>query len=114
MIAPAVPLLAFGLPHGMDWIWILVIVILIFGPKKLPDLARGIGRSLGEFRKAKDDFDRELKESMKDQPKPVAVSPVSTDPLAPVATSTASGTPGTPPGAVPPAAPLPAEPKKEA
>lgn len=113
MTAPAAPFLAL-LPHGMDWIWILVIVILIFGPKKLPDLARGIGRSLGEFRKAKDDFDRELKESMKEQPKVAAVpaSPVSPDPLAAVAPATTLGAAGTPPGAVHPV-PVP-EPKKEA
>ncbi len=111
MTAPVAPFLAL-LPHGMDWIWILVIVILIFGPKKLPDLARGIGRSLGEFRKAKDDFDRELKESMKEQPKPVvvpSVGPVSADPLSVTAASTTPGVAGTPPGAVHPAP----EPKKE-
>ena len=111
MTAPVAPFLAL-LPHGMDWIWILVIVLLIFGPKKLPDLARGLGKSIGEFRKAKDDFDRELKESMKEQPKTVvvpSVSSVSTDAMAPVAAANTAGTAGTPPGAV---HPVP-EPKKE-
>ena len=32
---------------------ILVIVFLLFGAKKLPEFARGLGKSLGEFKKAK-------------------------------------------------------------
>ena len=54
------PLFAIGLPHGMEWLWIALIVILLFGADKLPKLARGLGRSLGEFKKAKDEFDKEL------------------------------------------------------
>lgn len=33
-------------PQGWEWIIILVIVLLLFGSKKLPDLARGLGRSM--------------------------------------------------------------------
>ncbi len=36
---------------GAEWIWILVIVILLFGAKKLPELARSLGASTKEFRK---------------------------------------------------------------
>lgn len=39
---------------------IFLIVLLLFGAKKLPELARGIGKSMGEFRKARDDFEREI------------------------------------------------------
>jgi TatA/E family protein of Tat protein translocase len=39
---------------------ILVLVLLLFGPKKLPELARGLGRGIQEIRKATDDFKREL------------------------------------------------------
>ncbi|MDE1171326.1 MAG: twin-arginine translocase TatA/TatE family subunit [Verrucomicrobium sp.] len=56
------------LPHGLDWVWIVLIVLLLFGPKKLPELARGLGKSLGEFKKAKADFDQELKQSMQTPP----------------------------------------------
>ncbi|MEG0024231.1 MAG: twin-arginine translocase TatA/TatE family subunit [Akkermansia sp.] len=43
-----------------ELIAILVIVFLLFGAKKLPELARGIGKSLGEFKKAKNEFEDEL------------------------------------------------------
>jgi sec-independent protein translocase protein TatA len=45
---------------GPDLIIILLIVLLLFGAKKLPELARGMGQALREFNKAKDDFEREL------------------------------------------------------
>ncbi len=54
------PLFALGLPHGMEWFWIALIVILLFGADKLPKLARGLGKSLGEFKKAKEDFEKEI------------------------------------------------------
>lgn len=51
---------------------ILVIVFLLFGAKKLPEFARGLGKSLGEFKKAKSEFEEELmkteKETMSDSP----------------------------------------------
>lgn len=39
---------------------IFVVILLLFGAKKLPELARGIGKSMGEFKKARDDFEREI------------------------------------------------------
>jgi TatA/E family protein of Tat protein translocase len=39
---------------------ILVIVLLVFGPRKLPELARGIGRSLSELKRAAEDVKQEL------------------------------------------------------
>ena len=57
------PFFAFGMPGGPEWILIFLVLLLLFGAKKLPELARGIGRSLGEFRKAKDDFEKEITES---------------------------------------------------
>ncbi len=48
-------------PIGMpEMIMIFVVVLLLFGAKKLPELARGIGKSMGEFKKARDDFEREI------------------------------------------------------
>ncbi len=58
---------------GPDLIVILLIVLVLFGAKKLPDLARGMGQAMKEFQKAKDDFGHELSSSGssagKDQPR---------------------------------------------
>lgn len=53
--------LAFALPQGPEWIIIFVVVLLLFGAKKIPELARGLGKSMGEFKKAREDFEREIK-----------------------------------------------------
>lgn len=37
--------------HGLDLVVILVIALLIFGPKKLPEMGSAIGKSIKEFRK---------------------------------------------------------------
>src|SRR6201992_3357543 len=45
---------------GPDLIIILFIVLILFGAKKLPELARGMGQAVKEFQKAKDEFTDEL------------------------------------------------------
>jgi sec-independent protein translocase protein TatA len=45
---------------GPDLIVILLICLLLFGSKKLPELARGMGEAFKEFHKAKDEIEREL------------------------------------------------------
>jgi sec-independent protein translocase protein TatA len=49
-----------GMPEIL--IIILVIVILLFGAKKLPELARSLGRAKGEFDRGKMEIERELRE----------------------------------------------------
>ncbi len=39
---------------------ILIVVLLVFGPERLPDVARGVGRTLGEFRRTLDEMKREF------------------------------------------------------
>lgn len=48
---------------GPDLLIILLIVLLLFGAKKLPELAKGMGQAVREFNSAKDDFERELHKS---------------------------------------------------
>ena len=50
------------MPGGFEWIIILIIIaiLLLFGPQKLPELARGIGRALGEFRRGKIEVERQI------------------------------------------------------
>jgi sec-independent protein translocase protein TatA len=55
-------ILAFGIGNlgGPDLFIILLIVLVLFGAKKLPDLARSLGQSMNEFRKAREEIDREF------------------------------------------------------
>jgi sec-independent protein translocase protein TatA len=43
-----------------EMVMIFVVILLLFGAKKLPELARGVGKSMGEFKKARDDFEQEI------------------------------------------------------
>ena len=55
------------MPGWPEIVFILVIVILLFGAKKLPELARGLGQSLGEFKRARGEFEREIQKSTTDR-----------------------------------------------
>ena len=59
------PELLLSMPGGGEWIWILVIIIVFFGAKKIPDLARGLGKGMKEFKEAKDGKDDDKKEEDK-------------------------------------------------
>jgi sec-independent protein translocase protein TatA len=52
-------ILAFGTGNlgGPDLFIILLILLVLFGAKKLPDLPRSLGQSMNEFRKAREDID---------------------------------------------------------
>lgn len=50
-------LLAFGIPSGPDLIILLIIVLVLFGAKRLPEIARSLGESVHEFKKAKQEFE---------------------------------------------------------
>jgi len=58
-------ILAFGIGNlaGPDLLIVLVAVLLLFGAKKLPGLARSLGESLNEFRKARQDFDDQAQDA---------------------------------------------------
>ena len=48
---------------GPDMMVILLIVLLLFGAKRLPELARGMGKAVKEFSAARDEIQRELTQS---------------------------------------------------
>jgi|SRR5215471_7148839 sec-independent protein translocase protein TatA len=56
----------FGNLGGPDLFIILLIVLVLFGAKKLPELARSLGQSMNEFRKAREEFDKELHQAGQD------------------------------------------------
>lgn len=43
-----------------QWFILIIICLVIFGAKRLPEVARSLGRSLAAFKKAKQDFEQEL------------------------------------------------------
>ena len=56
------------IPGPMELILLLVIVLIIFGPGKLPDIGNAVGKGIREFRKAS----TELEESVRGEPKRAA------------------------------------------
>ncbi len=62
------PIFALGMPGLPELLIILLVIVILFGAKKLPELARGLGQSVNEFRKGKDEAEAESKEKPAAQP----------------------------------------------
>lgn len=67
---------------GPDMMVVLLIVILLFGAKRLPELARGMGRAVKEFNAARDEIEKGLNQSGPTSA-PLPISPHKTDSNAP-------------------------------
>jgi sec-independent protein translocase protein TatA len=52
-----------GLFSGPHIIILLLLIILLFGAKRIPDLARSLGRSIGEFKKGRAEGERDAKDA---------------------------------------------------
>jgi sec-independent protein translocase protein TatA len=63
-------LAAFGPLGTPELIIIAILVLVLFGAKKLPTFARSLGKSMGEFKKAKDEFQRELDQAQIEAERP--------------------------------------------
>jgi sec-independent protein translocase protein TatA len=76
-----------GLPFHPFWLIILLaIVLIIFGPGKLPELGGAVGRGIREFRKASNDITSEVRSSMdhkpEHEPAPTTTTTSATEPKA--------------------------------
>ncbi len=59
--------LLFSMPGGSEWIFIILIALLLFGGKKIPELMRGVGRGIREFNDAKTNVKSEIEDGMKEK-----------------------------------------------
>lgn len=57
-----------GLPGGTEWIVIILVVLLLFGGKKIPELMKGLGSGIREFNKARHDVTEKIREGMNEEP----------------------------------------------
>ncbi|HEY0271826.1 MAG TPA: twin-arginine translocase TatA/TatE family subunit [Chitinophaga sp.] len=78
---------------GTELLLIGLVVLLLFGGKKIPELMRGLGKGMREFNDAKNNVRREIEEGMRDINNATTAAPAATPaapaaPAAPVAAAT--------------------------
>jgi sec-independent protein translocase protein TatA len=71
--------MAISMPQGLDWIWILLIVLVIFGGRKLPDLARNLGKGMSEFKKGLNDVQNDVQNTKDDIVNEIKKAPTNDD-----------------------------------
>ncbi|MFY9088318.1 Sec-independent protein translocase subunit TatA/TatB [Arcobacter aquimarinus] len=54
-----------SMPGGMEWLLIALVVLLLFGGKKIPELAKGLGSGIKNFKKAVKDDEDDLADTKK-------------------------------------------------
>lgn len=57
-----------GMPGITEWVLIILVILLLFGGKKIPELMRGLGSGIREFNEAKNKVKSEIQEGMKTPP----------------------------------------------
>jgi Tat protein translocase TatB subunit len=82
----------FGTLGGPEIFLILVIALIVFGPRRLPEIGKSVGKMLAEFRKASTDFKRTIEEEVEaekyratipEPPAPPAPAPIERDGVPP-------------------------------
>lgn len=61
--------LAFGMPGGWEWIVIGLFLVVFFGAKKIPEIARGLGKGIREFKDATKDIKQEIEQGAQSEDK---------------------------------------------
>jgi sec-independent protein translocase protein TatA len=67
IISSMQPVLLLSMPGGSEWIFIVIIALLLFGGKKIPELMRGLGRGIREFNDAKSNVRSEIEEGIREK-----------------------------------------------
>jgi sec-independent protein translocase protein TatA len=65
--------------NGQHLIWLFLAIIILFGGRKIPELARGIGKGIREFNDAKDGVKNEIENGMKPVDKTTTSTTTSTN-----------------------------------
>jgi TatA/E family protein of Tat protein translocase len=84
---------------------ILVVALIFFGPKRLPDLAKSLGKGIAEFKKASEEVRKGIEDAVKEESASPGSAPASTPASgtppddAPVETAPSTGAPATAEGA---------------
>jgi sec-independent protein translocase protein TatA len=60
------PDLLMSMPGGTELIIILLVVVILFGGKKIPELAKGLGKGMRDFKQAKDGISTDIENGMKE------------------------------------------------
>ncbi len=58
--------LLLSMPGGGEWILIFVVVLLLFGGKKIPELMKGLGKGIREFNNARNSIEEEIQEGIRE------------------------------------------------
>jgi sec-independent protein translocase protein TatA len=58
--------LLFGMPSGGEWIIVILVILLFFGAKRIPELARGLGKGIREFKDATKEVKKEIDDNVQD------------------------------------------------
>jgi sec-independent protein translocase protein TatA len=82
----------FGLSGG-ELIVVLVAVLILFGAKKIPEFAKGLGQGIKEFKKASSEVSNELHNAMNQETPPAAPPPAAKPPAGSETTSPAATVP---------------------
>jgi len=61
------PQLLMGMPNSGELMILLLIIIVLFGGKKIPELAKGLGKGIREFNDAKDGIKNEIENGLKEK-----------------------------------------------
>lgn len=69
--------------HPLWLVLILVIALIVFGPKRLPELGSALGRGIREFKKASEDLRDEVTKSSEPEPPPAATTSPTSEPQTP-------------------------------
>ena len=62
---------------------IIIVLIVFFGPKRIPDIAQSIGKGIREFKRAMRDVQDEVTKAVEEEPKPKPAEPKQVQPPAP-------------------------------